>query len=795
MSVGVADLLSDWATTVRRQTRTRQTRLLMFRVSVLGVAAIAAWATEASPTGYHSLDKAYVAGLAATTAYFGGTARRWTWFLPAGVGAALAADEVAVALAGVALALGFWSVLSNTRTPARSAIVVGLGVAAAMRTGPVGFHGATALLVGVFLLPVIVSGYRNANRRVKRRARQVALGLGVLVGLVLAGAAVALATVGNDLMDGMDLADEGIVAARDADDELATQRLTEASRLLNSTSGTLEGWFVSPARALPVVGPNLRAVERLTHEVGDLAGVSAAAAAASDVELLRVNDGRLSPDAVANVKASLDSVEGSVKRAQVSVKDVSSPWLLAPITEQMDRLSTELDGNLPDVAAAREAVDVAHSLLAPGGTRRYLVLFVSPVETRGRTGFPGNYAELLVEDGKITMPRFGRVSELEQRGTPGAARKVEGPLTEEYLRRYGPFDPLAIWRNVTMSPDLPTIADVVRQIYPQSGGEEIEGLLTVDPAGLAALMKFTPPINVAELPYPLTADNTEDFLQIHQYVAYPDTSQRIDVLGEVARQTFEQLLAAELPSPKTLVDTLSPAVKGGHIQFTTFTPTERTYFDKIGISGAFTPKAGQVLAVVNNNAGGNKLDAYLQRSLRYEAMWDPATNTIAGKITVQLHNSAAAESDLPDYVVGNLVDLPEGTNRTYLSVYTGHLLDAARLNGQPVNLQSQSELTANVYSTFVDVPPQGTVTLELDVHGTLAYPGLFSFNLMPQPLVETEQVDLTLSVAGTLPLTVGGDAEGATVEGRTVHWNGPLEQAREIYVDTTGLDPAELDLG
>ena len=41
-------------------------------------------------------------GLAATVAYFAGTARRWTWFLPAGVGAALAGDGVAVAFAAVA---------------------------------------------------------------------------------------------------------------------------------------------------------------------------------------------------------------------------------------------------------------------------------------------------------------------------------------------------------------------------------------------------------------------------------------------------------------------------------------------------------------------------------------------------------------------------------------------------------------------------------------------------------------------------------------------------------------------
>lgn len=60
MSVGVADLLSDWAGTVRRQTRTRQARVAFFRVAVLLVGGIAALASDAAPTGYYSLDKAYV---------------------------------------------------------------------------------------------------------------------------------------------------------------------------------------------------------------------------------------------------------------------------------------------------------------------------------------------------------------------------------------------------------------------------------------------------------------------------------------------------------------------------------------------------------------------------------------------------------------------------------------------------------------------------------------------------------------------------------------------------------------
>ena len=365
-------------------------------------------------------------------------------------------------------------------------------------------------------------------------------------------------------------------------------------------------------------------------------------------------------------------------------------------------------------------------------------------------------------------------------------RTISGPGTEEYMARYGQFDPQTIWRNVTMSPDLPTVAKVVGELYPQSGGTKIDGLLTVDPAGLAALMRFTDPISVPEIPAPLTADNTEEFLHLHQYVAYPEQSQRIDVLGSVAEQTFRQLLSADLPNPKELVDGLSPAVKGGHIQFTTFVQEEQDYFDKIKLSGAFDNSAGQVLSVVTNNAAGNKIDLFLQRSLRFDGTFDPTTNIVTGKITVQLRNSAEPQSDLPDYVVGNLVDLPEGSNRSYVSIYTSQTMDAARIDGRPTSLQSQTELSTNVYSTFVDIPPKGTVTIELDVHGLHLIPGFYSTKVLGQPLVQTEQVEFNLTVAGDKPIDADAVGADVTVTDRTVHWNGPLAEPVEVWVDTTG---------
>jgi hypothetical protein len=767
--------------------RAKPSRAVTFRLAVAASGVLAAAATSAAPTQVPVLDKLYVAAMAATVAYFAATARRWTWFVPAGVGAVLAGDRIAVGLAAVAIAIGFWSVHTDTRTRARAAVVAGLGVAALLRAGPLAFHGSTALLTAAAVVPVVVSGYRRTGRRVRKRVTRVAwIAVGLLL-LILAGAALAGALVAEDLYKGARRIDDGIIAAQDADDDNAAIRMGEASQLLGSVSETLTSWFAYPARALPVIGPNLDAVEKMSFETSEAARVLSVAAGSADVDALRFNDGRLDPEVVSNVTETLAEVSESLVDTRDEVDEVSSPWLLAPIASRMDDLDGQLTDNLPDVEAALGASQIAEGLLGSGEPRRYLVLFTTPVEARGRTGFPGNYAELVVDDGQLSMPRFGRISELEEGGTPGPQRTISGP--PDYLARYGRFEPQSTWRNVVMSPDFPTIAQVAGELYPQSGGSRVDGVMSIDPTGLAALMRVLGlSIPVEGLPEPLTPDNTVDFLQYDQYVRYPETGDRVDLLERVARTTFEALTRADMPRPREVIEILDPVVDRGHLQFTTFDAGEAEYFDSIGVSGRFPPAIGDFLSLVTSNAGGSKIDLYLQRRLQYDVSWDPATGVVGAKLTATLQNTAPA-SGPPDYVIGNAVGAPRGTNRSFVSIYSAYDLDGARLNGQPVALQSEVELARAVYSTFVDIPPGGTVTLELDLEGQLpAGMGFYPLKAVPQPLVNPEQGEVTITVAGDERLEISGD--GVEVTDRTVTWAGPLDVERDIGITAGNVEGA-----
>lgn len=748
----------------------------LLAAALVVTAGVAILISEARPTGLDVVDDLWVGGLTALVGYFAGHGRRWTWFLPAAAGAALAADNVALACAGVAIVLGFVSVLTDYRSRPYAALVAGLGTAALLHMDPVGFHGVTALIAAAAMLPALASGYRLAGRTARRRIKRVAGWSAAVCGLMIIGGVVGILTSYKHLNDGARLIDRGILAARDAEDTEASLRLGEAARHMSSAEEILTSWFVQPAHALPVVGPNIRAVSAMASDTAEASQASSAAADAADLDQLRFEGGRLDPQRIENLIGPMENVATSAQTAQSTVENMRSGWLVEPVQSRMDKLADELDTNLPDLEAAVEALRVASPIMGSEGDRRYLVLITTPAEARGRTGFPGNYAELTFRDGQLDMPRFGRIRELEEGGNPDG-REISGP--EDYLARYSRFEPARTWRNIVMSPDFPTVAQVAMELYPQSGGQEVDGVLSVDPTGLAALMQFTGDVHLEEQDRTLTAENVEQFLYFEQYSLYEEQyEERKDLLGDVAEETLNQLMEVSLPAPSEVVDVLGPAVASNHIQFTSKHEAEATYFNSIEADGALGGAEGDSLAVTTANAGASKIDGYLNRSLAYDLIMDGTTGQVHGTITVTLRNNATADEP-SDQLVGNNIGLPRGTNRSFVSVYTRWLLDEARINGEPASMESGRELDRYVYSKFVDIPPQSEIVIELDVSGPLDMV-FYSLNLYPAPLISPEQARVNVAVVGAegeaLRFETG---DGEVIEGDTLQWEGTLDEPME----------------
>ena len=602
----------------------------------------------------------------------------------------------------------------------------------------------------------------------RSRVDRVVLAVGG-VAVVAAGlGALAAATARSHLDRGADLLETGLSAARAGDTEVAIADLRAAQRALDRGQDSLGALWSRPAWLVPGVSQNARALHHTVADVAELAGVGIRAAEDADLERLRARAGQVDLDAVAEMEAPLAEVLTAVEAAEASVADLGDAWLLPPVRSRLGNLRAELADAIPSARLALDGVRAAPELLGGGGrSRTYLVLFTTPVEARATTGFAGNFAELTFTDGRFAMPRFGRISELDP--TPSRPiRTVSGPA--DYLARYRRFGGDTDWRNITMSPDFPTIAAVAGELYPQSGGREIDGVMSVDPVALAALLRFTGPIAVPGIAEPLTADNAAPFLLRDQYIELPLSPDRIDALESLAKIAFERLTVGDLPGPRELGRILGPVVEEGHLQVVAFGDGPSSFLDRLGISGRYPAVAGDFVGVTTSNAAGSKIDLFLRRALDYDVRWDPSTGELTATATITLTNEAPP-SGLPAALIGNVLGkrpleatLPNGWNNTFVTLYTPWDHASATLDGERLPLERIDELGRHALATFVPIAPGATRTIVIELEGLLEGPD-YLLDLAAQPQVEAEQASVRVRVAGagddlrtTGPVRVQGGA-------------------------------------
>lgn len=733
-----------------RRGRRRNSVIESQAVAVAVIAGVAAaFTSDAAPTGALPTDAALVALAVAAVTYAGASAS-WGLLLVAAAAAAAAALDPRWTVAGVvagalALIVG-WRRRNQSTLRAMSAGVTMVVLANSQLEVRFGLSAAIAGVVGGVLL---VGGLRRRPSRVRRRA-WLALAAVALLAVAAVGALGAAAwTSRAALAGGRASAEAGLRAVRAGDYEGAAELFAEAARQFGDANQRLEQPWALPASAVPVVAQHRRLALDLSADGAAASQVAADALAAVDIDRLRLEGGRIDVEAIAELATPLHDLDRALESMSTTVNDESSPWLLPQLDEALGDLRSELaeaDARLDDAALA---VAVAPKLLGAEGERRYLVVFTTPVEARA-LGFPGNYAELVVDGGRMTMAEFGRMSTLEQRGMELGVR-LTGP--QELLDQYRPFilrSDLSVapatWRNMTMTPDFPKVAEAMADLYQQITGRPVDGVMVVDPYVVATLIGYTGPVELPSAGVTLDRSNALQYILIDQYAATESVegnADRIDALEEAAEAMMGALLSGALPNPVQLADDLAPLVDDDRVMFWTADPESSALLQRVGIDGALPERDGAdgfVMTVAN--ASGSKIEYFLDRAIAYDAETDAGGTTMA-TLTATLTNTAPT-TGYPDYVIGNVIGMPVGSSRLYVSLFSPLELRHATVNGEYRSMSIGFEGDWNVYSTFVTVPAGESVTLELELGGRVAEPGRVV--TWEQPLVRPADVRISARV-------------------------------------------------
>ncbi|HEY7069940.1 MAG TPA: hypothetical protein VH479_07505, partial [Acidimicrobiales bacterium] len=264
------------------------------------------------------------------------------------------------------------------------------------------------------------------------------------------------------------------------------------------------------------------------------------------------------------------------------------------------------------------------------------------------------------------------------------------------------------------------------------------------------------PVSVEGLDEPLTADNAVELLLREQYFRFdpsPDTvtagtQAREDFLEAATRATFDALTTrTTTPSPTRLVDAFGPVTRQRRLAAYSAQPDEQAYFRGIGLDGAF-PRAegGDLVAVTHANGGANKLDAYLHRSIDYQAAYDPGTGAVDATATVRLENTPPA-GPLPLEVAGPGGAVPPGTNRSLVTLYSPLELTRVDQDGTETASGRADQFGLHAYTVVADIPRGGVMTLTFSLSGAVD-PGTYHLQVVRPPLANPDALSVAVEPAG-----------------------------------------------
>jgi len=717
----------------RHRRRRRSPTSHRIGAAVIAAAGLAGAATTGSATGDDDLDRLWRGGIAAAVAAAAATAPTWALVVLATGAAALGYSGGGVATTAGVASLVLALVLAWRQDLDRHLLKSAAGALAvtALLRAPGGVLGVTAAATAVLAALVIVTGLRG-RRRWRRRAILVAAGLvGLGAVATILGAVAGLGARGAFERSSTDVG-IALSAASSGDNAQAAESAHSAAADLQQARSSVRIWWARPAWAVPVVGAHLRAADRVASSAGPVLQAAAGSAGAVNLDALRSGaNGGLDLDRLAAAEPELDRLSFELHAAQRGSAGARSPWLAAPLQERLRRYDKQLD----DVTVASDrallAVQTLPGLLGDDRPTRWFVAVASPAESRDLGGAVNAYAVLIADQGRLRLERSGGVKDI---GADELGRNLDGlDLPSRYLSQR----PEVYWQNLTGYPDLPTTASAARVLWDQVvPGSPLDGVVYVDPQGLAALLRLTGPVTAPPLGV-LDANNAAQLLLSDQYARFDVQEDRRDVLQEVARATFTALSTVPLPGPGAIGDALGPAVRGGHLAATSFSTEGQRLLDDVGAGGRLPAAAGGDLASLRtSNLLENKLDVHVRRSVRYQAVVDPATGRVEATATIELRSDASA--DLPDYVAANRRGLPKGNDLLEVAWYSGLGLQASEVDGRPVSATSDRERGWWTHSTKVEVPAGGSATVVFRLAGALGATHPYRLAVAPQAAAQDD---------------------------------------------------------
>ncbi|MBX4190392.1 DUF4012 domain-containing protein, partial [Candidatus Parcubacteria bacterium] len=338
-----------------------------------------------------------------------------------------------------------------------------------------------------------------------------------------------------------------------------------------------------------------------------------------------------------NANVPVGPIMDAMKKALiVSAKDINdAKGLLADIDDSIipeDKRAVfdELKQQIPEFSKTiNDGIEFAkflQNLTDGSGTKRYLILLENPSELRPVGGFPGTYALLEFNDGKLqklfvddVYNADGQLKEL-----------IVPPLQLQHIT------PTWGMRDANWFIDFPTSARKVQEFYKKDTGQPVDGVFAVNPKIVADILKITGPIAMPEYKLTLTQENL--LTTIQDQVEYgANRVQPKQVVKDFAAKLFNKIYDSPSAQWMAMFNVFIQAMNDKEVLMSFNNLSLETFAVDHGFSGKVSATKGDYVMPTITNVKGSKTDTVTDTSFILDTKFEAGSVVHTLTIT-RVHN-------------------------------------------------------------------------------------------------------------------------------------------------------------
>ena len=579
------------------------------------------------------------------------------------------------------------------------------------------------------------------TRRLRRPSRRTVIWLfvGIVVLAVAFGVwtAVRVSQVRSSLNDSISRIDVARHEAAQGNFTAAARDAAQAAHDAHNADAAAHGISLSVFGPLPWVGRQVHAAQSLAHTAAQLTSAGSDLLGAAATSPLLIDDG--AHDAglsnLVNLSAQLHpliaplaKLSSAVTAAQVTVAKLQHQHLTGSLTGALHKLEPQLTEATTAIGTAQGVTDLVDRGAQPGPPMRLLFLAQDTWELRASGGFIGSYGILEIGDGKLHLVSYSDSTTLPY---PSPALHPPDPLGSN-LQHPWTLTGAGWWT------DFPTTARAAEQLYLNSGGTHVDGVLASTQQFLQDLLSaLGTTLTVPGYPDVVTPANLPDRVLYNVELKRPLDSPRKKFLTLLTQELFVKLEALKGTQAKSALKSLGTAFHDRHLQIYLHDPTMNNAFTEAGWTGALTaPTDSDTLTLGDADFGTDKATQYVKKTINYTV-----TRLANGRLVADLRVATI------DY--GKKTQINPYYD-SYLRAYVppGSVLVDASDHTDDVITSAESGLVT--YGAYQTIQPETTGIRQFVYYlpSDVVQGGTYRLRIRPQAGTPNDTFNITLNLGG-----------------------------------------------